>query len=130
MQFASVRLVTVYVLVADGLSVRSAGLETIPVWLVPSDQLTFHGPVPVNAAEMTTEPPWQIVPPPLTTAVGRALTVTTALPVISPAWAEPLASESAVTVYVMELVGLTPRAAGLAVTALCTKPSDQVNDHG
>ena len=39
-------------------------------WLEPSDQLTFHGPVPVKAAEMVVELPLQIVALPLTTAVA------------------------------------------------------------
>ena len=67
-------------------------------WLEPSDQLTFHGPVPVKAAEMEVELPLQIVAEPLVTEVGRALTVTTALPVRSPDCAVQLASLRAVTV--------------------------------
>ena len=97
-QFASVRLVTVYVVVADGLTLRVAGLAATAFWLEPSDQLTFHGPVPVKAAEMVAELPLQIVAVPLATEVGRASTVTTALPVRSPAWAVQLASVRLVTV--------------------------------
>ena len=81
-----------------GLTVRWAGLLTTPFWFVPSDQLTFHGPVPVSAADITVESAGQIVPPPLTTTVGRAWTVTTALPVRSPASAVQFASVRSVTV--------------------------------
>ena len=38
----------------------------------PSDQITVHGPVPERLATMFVLPPGQIVPPPLTVAVGRA----------------------------------------------------------
>ena len=65
---------------------------------MPSDQLTFHGPVPVSAAAIAVEPPLQMAALPLTTEVGRASAATSALPVISLGWAEPLASDRAVTV--------------------------------
>ena len=68
--------------VADGLTLRVAGLETTPFWLTPSDQPTFHGPVPVSAAAIVVELPLQVVAVPLTREVGRALTATTALPVM------------------------------------------------
>ena len=77
---------------------RVAGLVATAFWLEPSDQLTFHGPVPVKAAEILVEPPLQIVAVPLATEVGRALTITTALPVRLPEGAVPLASLRAVTV--------------------------------
>ena len=54
---------------------RVAG-EAPALWTTPSDQLTLHGPVPVSAAEMSVEPPWQIVAEPLTAAVGCARTAT------------------------------------------------------
>ena len=66
--------------------------------VVPSDHVTFHGPFPVSAAEMLAEPPLQIPTLPLTTDVGRAFTVTVALPVRSAAWELQLASLSTVTV--------------------------------
>ena len=47
---------------------------------MPSDQITFHGPVPVSAAAIAVVPPLQMDALPLTTEVGRALTVTSALP--------------------------------------------------
>ena len=84
--------------VAEGLTLRVAGLATTPFWLMPSDQFTFHGPVPVSAAEMVVEPPLQMAVLALTTEVGRVLIVTTALPVRSPACAVQLASVRLVTV--------------------------------
>ena len=62
-------------MVEDGLTLRVAGLEAIPVWVTPSDQVRLHGPVPVSAAWIVAEAPAQIVPPPLTVAVGLGLTV-------------------------------------------------------
>jgi hypothetical protein len=58
-----------------GLMPRIIGL-TLADCTAPSDHVTFHGPVPVNAAWIFTESPLQIVPPPLATAVGRGWTVT------------------------------------------------------
>ncbi len=52
---------------------------------------------------------------PLKATVGRGFTVTTALPVISPACAVHLLSDKAVTVYVRLLVGDTEITYGLAV---------------
>ena len=85
-------------MVADGLTVRVAGLATTPFWLTPSDQPTLHGPEPVSAAAIAVEPPLQMVALPLAAEVGRELTVTTALPVRSPACAVQLASVRLVTV--------------------------------
>ena len=65
---------------------------------MPSDQLTFHGPVPVSTAAIVVEPSLQMAALPLTTEVGCALTVTTALPVRSAACAVQLASVRLVTV--------------------------------
>ena len=48
----------------------------------PSDQVRFHGPVPVRAAWIVVESPLQIVAEPLATDVGRASIDTTTLPVI------------------------------------------------
>ena len=59
--------------------------------------------------------PLHIVALPLITDVGLGLTVTTALPVISPAWAVQFASLTAVTVYVVVTVGLTLKVYGLAL---------------
>jgi hypothetical protein len=52
-------------------------------------------------------PPLHIVAVPLITLVGLGLTVTTALPVLSPAIEVQLTSLSAVTVYVFVDAGLT-----------------------
>jgi hypothetical protein len=80
------------VVVVEGLTLRVAGLAATEGWVKPSDQVTLHGPVPVRAAWIVVEPPLQIVTLPLTTDVGRGLTVTTALPVLSAAIAVQLAS--------------------------------------
>ena len=82
----------------EGLTLRVAGLVATPFWVTLSDHVTFHGPVPVKAAEMVFEPPLQIVAEPLATEVGRALTITTALPVRLPACAVQVESVRAVTV--------------------------------
>jgi hypothetical protein len=68
--------------VTEGLTLREAGLAATPFCTNPSDHVTFHGPVPVKAAEMAAVSPLQIGVVPLTTEVGRASTVTVALPVI------------------------------------------------
>ena len=50
-----------------------------PLWVkvvVPSNQVTFHGPWPVNEADTVADWPLQIAVVPLTTDVGRAFTVT------------------------------------------------------
>jgi len=62
--------------VLAGLTLRVAGLDATLFCTVPSDQVTFQGPVPVRTAWMVVLPPRQIVALPLTVAVGRGLTVT------------------------------------------------------
>src|ERR1041385_8676943 len=115
--------VAVLGLALTGLTVRVAGLTLTVCWF-PSDQVRFQGPIPVSTAWITVEPPLQLVALPLTTAVGRGLTVTTALPVRSPGLAVQCASVKAVTLYVMfvavlglALTGLTVRVAGLTLAA-------------
>ena len=75
-----------------------AGLALNPICVTPSDHVTFHGPVPVNAAEMLAEAPLQITALPLTAAVGRGLIVITALPLRSLPCAVHLESLNPVTV--------------------------------
>ena len=77
-------------MLVEGLTERVAGLELTPLCVVPSDHATFHGPVPVNVAEIVVELPLQIVAEPLAEAVGRALTVTLALPLLEPKLLLPL----------------------------------------
>ncbi|PYK02301.1 MAG: hypothetical protein DME23_01945 [Verrucomicrobia bacterium] len=79
-----------------GLTVRVAGLAAA-VCAYPSDQVTVHGPVPVNTACNIVGSPLQIVALPLTTEVGRGLTVTVNI-VFEPA--HPLAVDATVTVAV------------------------------
>ncbi len=59
-----------------GVTVRVATLVTTPPWTTPSDQVTFQGGVPVRSAVTFVDCPEQIVPPPLTVAVGRSEAVT------------------------------------------------------
>src|SRR6266446_3795923 len=94
------KAVTVYVVVEEGVTLRVAGLAETPVCVVPSDQVTFHGPVPVRSAWMLAEVPLHtvVLSALLTTEVGRGFTVITALPVRSPARAVHLLSVRAVTV--------------------------------
>ncbi len=49
---------------------RNAGLAATPFWMNPSDQVRFHGPVPVNAAWMRAAEPAQMDAPPETVAVA------------------------------------------------------------
>jgi hypothetical protein len=63
--------------VEAGLTLRDAGDAATPLCVTPSDQITVHGPVPVSAAWIVVEAPWQIVAAPETVAVGRVLTVAT-----------------------------------------------------
>ena len=76
LQFASVIEVMVYVVLDDGETVRVA-VVPLTFWLKPSDQVMENGAAPVSAALTVDDPPEQIVPPPLTLAVGAELTVTT-----------------------------------------------------
>ena len=85
-QCASVTLVTVYVVVEEGCTLRVAG-EAPTLCTTPSDQLTLHGPVPVRAAEISVALPWQIVAEPPTAAVGSPRTATV---VVAAADAQPL----------------------------------------
>ncbi len=54
-----------------GLTLRVAGLAATLVCVKPSDQTRVQRPVPLSAAWIFVLLPGQIVPPPLTTAVGR-----------------------------------------------------------
>lgn len=80
-QVASEIAVTVYVVVEAGATAREAGEERTLDCVMPSDQTTVQGPVPVSAAWITAEPPpAQIVPPPETAAVGRVRTAAVVVP--------------------------------------------------
>jgi hypothetical protein len=74
-QCASEIAVTVYVVDEDGETKRVAG-DAATGCTMPSDHVTVHGPVPVSAAWIPTDPPAQVSPPPDTVAVGRASMVT------------------------------------------------------
>jgi hypothetical protein len=67
---ASETEVTAYAVETAGLTVRVAGLALMPDCTTPSVQTRLHGGVPVNTAWTTDVFPGQIVPPPLTVAVG------------------------------------------------------------
>jgi hypothetical protein len=113
--------VSVYVVVDDGEAVG----EQVAASESPAagDQRQDAPPEP----ESGVDPPAQISAEPEAAAVGRGLTVTTALPDPAPA---QLASETAVTVYVVVAAGLTLRVAGEAATFDCVTPSDQTTVHG
>ena len=81
-QFASETAVTVYVVVAAGLTERVAGEAATPLCVTPSDHVTLQGPVPVSAAEIVVAPPAQIAAPPETVAVGSARTVAAVVPAV------------------------------------------------
>ena len=68
-------VVTEYVVVTAGLTLRMAGpLSTTLCWK-PSDQVRLHGGVPVSAAWIEVDAPAQMVALPLTWAVGAASAV-------------------------------------------------------
>lgn len=102
LQCASETLVTVYVVVAPGLTDRVAGEAATPVCVTPSDQTTVHGPAPVSAAEIRAEPPGQMAVVPETVAVGFGLTVTVTVGALFDT--QPLASVT-VSVYVVVEAG-------------------------
>ena len=77
--------------------------------------MILQGCDPVNAMLIAVLAPLHIVAEPLITLVGLALTVTTALPVLSPACEAQFASLAAVTVYVVVVDGLTLNVYGLAL---------------
>lgn len=63
-----------------GLTGRVAGLAVTPVCEKPSDQVRFHGPVPVRAAWIVVESAAQMVAEPETAAIRLDITVTMAPP--------------------------------------------------
>ena len=83
-------------MVTDGDTVTISGFVVAVTGDPPLITYT-NGPVPVKAMLKVVLVPSQVVGVPLMTAVGRGLTVTTALPVMSAAVAAQLASVSDVT---------------------------------
>jgi hypothetical protein len=83
---------------------------------MPSDHSRFHGPVPVRAALIVAEAPEQSGAVPVTVAVGKGLTVMTAEPEEVPV---QVASDTVVTVYVVDTPGFTVRVAGEDATPFC-----------
>jgi hypothetical protein len=81
-QLASETALTAKVVVEAGLTERVAGETATPFWVTPSDQVRFHGPVPVRAAEIVVAPPAQIAAPPETVAVGSGRTVAVVVPAV------------------------------------------------
>ena len=81
-----------------------AGLTTlvivgaVPLKALPSENVPLIVPLPVKVKVKLALCPLQIVVVPLITEVGRAFTVTVALPVLSPACAVQLASLNVATV--------------------------------
>ena len=66
--------------------------------MVPSVYVTLQGADPVSVKVNVAGSPLHIIVVPLKATVGRGFTVTTALPIISPACATQLASDKAVMV--------------------------------
>jgi hypothetical protein len=113
--------------VAAGLTLRVAVVPLLIVWTFPSDQVTLQGAVPVSVAVMVAEPPGQMTPPPLTTAVGTVLTVTAAELLDVPV---QFASLSKMTVYVVPEAGLTLRVAVVPELMVWITLSDHFTLHG
>ena len=122
LQFASEMLVIVYVVDEDGDTLR-VGVVVV----TPSLHVIENGAVPVSVAVTVEEPPAQIVALPLTTAVGFAFTVTTALPVAVPLHS---ASVRLVIVYVVVDAGETVRVTLVSFTSVCVRPSLHVIVNG
>ena len=68
--------------VDDGLTLTVI-VGAVPLKPVPSDSVPVMVPVPVAVIVKFLLPPVQIAPEPLSAPVGRAFTVTVALPVLS-----------------------------------------------
>jgi hypothetical protein len=97
----------------EGLTLRDTGLEATPFWVAPSDQVKFQGPLPVSAAWIVVELPLQMVAVPLTTAVGRALTVAVVVPA-----AELQPFTVTITLYVPDAAGVALGIEGFCVEEL------------
>src|SRR4051812_7061247 len=68
LQFASVTLVIVYVMLLDGETLRVALVVLTFDCVTPSDHVIANGALPLNVAVMEAEPPAQIAALPPTTA--------------------------------------------------------------
>ncbi|MCU1232007.1 MAG: hypothetical protein JWO97_4891, partial [Acidobacteria bacterium] len=84
LQFASVMLVIVYVVLLGGETLRVTLVVLTFDCVTPSDQMIVNGATPLSVALIVVELPAQIAALPLTTALGFALTVIAALPVDVP----------------------------------------------
>ena len=85
----------------DGVGLNTYGLLVIPVTVtgvVPSVYVRLHGDVPVKAILTGVDVPLHTVALPLINEVGRGLTVTVAVPFLSPACETQFTSLKAVTV--------------------------------
>jgi hypothetical protein len=128
LQLASLSDAIVYVVVAAGATLRVTDVALTFDWTTPSDQVTENGAVPVSVAEIVREVEGQPLLSPVTTAVGRGITVIAALPVDVP----PLqfVSRTATIVYVVFDAGVTLRETVFALMFDCTRPSDHVTENG
>src|ERR1044071_3279820 len=90
---ASLSAVIVYVVVDDGFTDRVDVVPLLTTSVKPSDQVMFHGAVPVSDAPIIAELPAQIVALPLTVAVGKGFTATSVV-----AEPEPLQNASLMVV--------------------------------
>ena len=120
-QCASDTAVTVYVVVDAGETERVAG-DAAAGCTTPSDHVTVHGPAPVSAAWIPTDPPTQVSPPPDTVAVGRASMVTVTVGAFVET--QPFPSVT-VSVYVVVEAG---EAVGVQLSGL-ESPAEGVHEH-
>ena len=79
-QDASLIDVIVYVVVDGGETLRDVLVPLVTTSVNPSDQVMFHGAVPVSDAVIVAELPAQIVALPLTLAVGTGFTAMKVVP--------------------------------------------------
>ena len=122
--------VTLSIVVPDPLAVHVRLRVFWPAVIVPPviDQV-YIAPAPASGMEATLPVEFaQTDSGAVIVASGFAFTITVALPDEVPF--AKFISEMAVTVYVVVIVGLTVRVAGLVVTPVCVTPSDHVMFQG
>lgn len=95
----SLKAITEYVVVTDGVTVNTYGLLVIPVTpcdVLPSVHVKLHGAVPVKTIDIVALPPVHTIALPVIVSVGGVFTITTALSIMPVLSASQCASLNAV----------------------------------
>ena len=129
LQFASFSVAIVYVVFEPGVTVGKIVGADPEKGIEPGFNVPLIVPVPVTLINNGAESPIQIDCEPPIAPVGRGFTVTTALPLKSPPFAEQLASLNVEIVNVVFDVGLTDTEIGLD-EPLNEAPLERVPFHG